>query len=89
MWQHPGHRSAAAAVYSATTGYLVLYGGRGHTHEVQATTDYTLHTEVKFLNERSATFCSCQVLTLSGISNVVPQCLVRVQHSGYVYVTML
>eukprot|EP00953_Heterococcus_sp_UTEX-ZZ885_P031933 16708-Heterococcus_DN1.PRE.1 len=46
MWQHPGHRSAAAAVYSASTGYLVLYGGRGHTHEVQATTDYTLHTEV-------------------------------------------
>jgi hypothetical protein len=73
MWQHPGHRSAAAAVYSASTGYLVLYGGRGHTHEVQATTAYTLHTEVTFWN-RTATFCNAllmQFLKLIGLSNMV------------------
>jgi hypothetical protein len=92
MWQHPGHRSAAAAVYSGTTGYLVLYGGRGHTHEVQATTDYTLQTEVKFWNEHSATFCNVLLIQLSkviGPSFVVPQCLVCVQRSLYVYATML
>jgi hypothetical protein len=69
QWQHPGHRSAAAAVYSNTTGYLVLYGGRGYTHEVEAANDYTLPTEVTFRNfpNRSAPFCSCSILQVIGI----------------------
>lgn len=47
QWLHPNDRSAAAAVFSATTGLLVMYGGQGPEEEIIQSLTYTEPTEVK------------------------------------------
>ncbi|KAG5189572.1 hypothetical protein JKP88DRAFT_259972 [Tribonema minus] len=45
-WSHPGHRSAAAAVYSESRGQIVMYGGRGYEEERAQSISFTPPTQV-------------------------------------------